>query len=148
MATGGSAGLVHPVRTRNHQYQYLFHPKHHGGDPREGQWLKELSHDEEFTVFDLADEHDLLDEKGHLYGLRLGQDREILELGTLGQQVAKFPHARPDETWHGFPLSPLSVGKPPYPPEREVPKGVLRRMVDRRLLNEIQRKRLEKGKPA
>jgi hypothetical protein len=149
MATGESAGLVHPVQTANHQYQYLFHPKHHGrGGPREAQWSKELRRDQEFAVFDLADIHDLLDGKGHLYGLRLAPNREILELGTLGQQVAMFPRARPDEPWHGYPLSPLRRVSPPHPEERDVPTEVLRRMVERGLLNEIERRRLEKGRRA
>jgi hypothetical protein len=149
MATGGAAGPVHPVRTANHQYQYLFHPKHHGrGGPREAQWLKELSHDQEFGVFDLADTHELLDGKGHLYGFHLGPNQEILELGTLEQQVAMFPRARPDEPWHGYPLSPLRRVRSPHPEERDVPTEVLRRMVERGLLSEIERRRLEKGKRA
>jgi hypothetical protein len=148
MATGGSAGPEHPVRTANHQYRYFFHSEHHGGDPGKAQWSKELSHAEEFAVFDLADTHDLLDAKDHLYGLHLGPRGEILELGTLDQQVAKFPRARDNESWHGFPLAPLRRVKPPHPPERETPMEVLRRMVERGLLNEIQRKRLAKGKSA
>jgi len=147
MSTGGPAVPEHPVPTRNHGYRYQFHPKHHDPSRRDvAQWLPEMSREAEFAVFDLADVHDLLDVKGNLYGLRLGPDREVFELGTLGQQVAMFPQARDNQHWHGYPLMPLWKVRPPHPEVRKAPSAVLQQMVDRGLLEHEDRNRLEKGK--
>lgn len=149
MSTGGPTIPEHPTPTRNHAYRYLFHPKHHDpGRVADGQWLPEMTRDEEFAVFDLADDHDLLDEDGSLYGLRLSPAGEILALGTLEQQVAKFPWARPGERWHGYPLGPLVRPRGPSPSERVIPSEVLKQMAKRGLLDDDQLRRLRNGKPA
>jgi hypothetical protein len=147
MSTGGEPGHLHPERTRTHDYQYFFYDEHHGrGGPEVAQWAEDLSEAEEFGIFDRSDELDLSDDAGNLYGLRIGPDLEILELGTLKQQVAKFPHAHPDQPWHGFPLGPLKPARQPQPPTREIPRDALRKMEERGLLDAAQRKRLERGK--
>jgi len=52
--------VTHPVTTKTRGLSYQFTPKHHGGQGHQGQaqWLPSLSLDEEFSVFDLAVEHD------------------------------------------------------------------------------------------
>lgn len=147
MSTGGPAVPEHPVPTRNHGYRYQFHPKHHDPSRRDvAQWLPEMSREEEFGVFDLADDHYLCDEKDNLFGLRPRHNGELPDLGTLGQQIARFPHARPSEPWHGYPLAVLRLVREPSPPEREIPVGVLRQMVAAGLLDEDECKRLGRGK--
>jgi hypothetical protein len=150
MSVGGEPGHLHPVPTRRNAYRYFFYDKHHGrGGPEAAQWALDLGEDEEFGIFDQADDLELSDEHGNLYGIRLDlqPQRRILALGTLRQQVAKFPRAHVGQEWHGFPLGPLDRNlDPPHPPERALPKDALQKMVDAQLLTREERKRLLKGK--
>jgi len=145
MATGPTAGIIHPTPTRRSNYIYLFYTKHHGGDPRAAQWS--ISRDLEFAVFDSADFHDFSDERGWLYGTGRDADGGLLELGTWGQQVAEFPYARPGENWHGCPLWPLKEHGPENrKAERHRPAGeVFARMEATNVLTPRERKRLYKG---
>jgi hypothetical protein len=70
--------VVHGRRTTRREYQYQFTPKHHGANASAAQWLPELSLDEEFDIFDAADEHDLSDDDGRLYGVQGEGRRELL----------------------------------------------------------------------
>src|SRR5947209_195302 len=109
MATGETSGPVHPVPTRRSGYRYLFYDKHHGkGAPDTARWHPDLSREDEFHIFDVADDRELADERGWLYGIGRVGPGEFRPLGTWGQQVAEFPHARPNEAWHGYPLWLLS----------------------------------------
>lgn len=146
MASGESSGPIHPDATRNGK-RYLFSAKHHGHDPNASRWLPALSRDEEFSVFDTADFHIVRDERGWLYGVRIGSSGDVLELGTWGQQVAEFPLARPSEPWHGYPLWPLKeVGSSNRRGEKHrPPKGVFVRMEAEGLIRTRDRKRLQKG---
>jgi hypothetical protein len=111
MASGVETGPLHPVPTRRSGYRYFFYVKHHGrGGAGDAQWSDDLSPQEEFGVFDLADEHDLSDQQGNLFGLHIGRAGKILMLGTWKQQVAKFPRAHPGQPWHGYPLWPVEDG--------------------------------------
>lgn len=140
---------LHPQRTRNGQgLQYLLTAKHHGADPNASQWNPVLTRDEEFTVFDLADRHDLSDEKGSLYGI-LPTEEELRVLGTLGERVAYFPVARDGEPWHGYPL--WTFQKPRAPEgrsgfDRPALKVVFKKMHVRRLLTAAVYKRLSHWK--
>jgi hypothetical protein len=88
---------IHDQPTRSdRRLRYCFTPKHHGaGSKSDSQWLPEpdLPRHEEFAVFDMADFHQLADPDGNLYGLRIRQvdeRREILELGTRHEYIARF----------------------------------------------------------
>src|SRR5262245_21269251 len=146
MSVGGEGGHLHAVRTRRSSYRCFFYDKQHGrGGPEAARWALDLSEEEEFGIFDQADFHDLSDAPGNLYGIPLGPDREVLYLGTLRQQVAKFTDSGPH--WHGFPLGPLDEKlDPPHPPVRALPKDALEKIVDAGLLTREERKRLLKGK--
>ncbi|MGP0069248.1 MAG: hypothetical protein ACLQGP_37315 [Isosphaeraceae bacterium] len=146
MSVGGEGGHLHPVPTRRTRLRYFFSDKHHGrGGPETAQWALDLSEDEEFVIFDRADDLDLSDDRGSLYGIRFGPERQVIALGTLRQQIAKFTDSGPH--WHGFPLGPLDRNlHPPHPPERALPKDALQKMVDAQLLTREERKRLLKGK--
>ena len=140
------SGPIHPVPTRRSGYRYLFSEKHHGrGGPDAARWI--LTHDEEFGVFDLADFHDLSDERGWLYGIRRDPDGRLVDLGTWNQQVAEFPHTREREPWHGYPLWPLKALGPDnrkgekYRPSKEV----FRKMEESGLLTLRECRRLVKG---
>lgn len=148
MSVGGEGGHLHLTPTRRSRYRYFVYDKHHGrGGPKASQWALDVSEDEEFGIFDQADDRNLSDDRGNLYGIRLGPEPEhqILSLGTLGQQIAKFEDSGPH--WHGYPLGPLEDNlDPPHPPKRTLPRDVLQKMVDAQLLTKEQRKRLLRGK--
>ena len=96
MSVGGEPGHLFPRRTERRGYRYFFYDKHHGrGGPEAARWATDILEEEEFGIFDQADRLDLSDKQGNLYGIRLRtlRQREVLLLGTLGQQVAKFPEA-------------------------------------------------------
>ena len=149
MATGESSGPIHPTPTRRSGYRYLFYVKHHGPGGHDGpaKWASEFSHDEEFAVFDSADFHEISDERGWLYGVRISESQQVLALGTWGQQVAEFPQARANEPWHGYPLWPLKQDGPPNRrgEQHRPSKAVFQKMEEVGLISRRDRKRLQKG---
>jgi hypothetical protein len=150
MSVGAEPGHLHPDVSERSGYFYFFYDKHHGrGGPEAARWLPELSDEDEFDVFDQAALFEISDEKGNLYGISVGTepDREVRLLGTLRQQIAKFPRAHAGTPWHGYPLGPLEHKSGlPHPPERALPQDALRKMVEANLLDNTQRKRLLKGR--
>ncbi len=139
--------VVHEALTERGRYQYQFTPKHHGADPGAAQWLPELTLDEEFTVFDTADLHEVADEDGRLYGVQQLPDGSLRDLGTWSEQVAEFPVASEGTPWHGYPLWAISPGGPTNrAAEKMKPaKAVFQRMEAAGLITKRQRKRLQKG---
>jgi hypothetical protein len=137
------ADVVHGTRTTRSSYQYQFTRKHHGGDNKAAQWLPSLTLDEEFAVFNTADLHNLADEAGNLYGIESIDTDELRQLGTRGEQVAKYPVTAENLPWHGYPAFPLAGSNPPSTP----PKAVLVQMQEAGLIDKRGRKRLGKGDP-
>lgn len=139
--------ILHDRVTGRSQYQYQFTPKHHGADAKAAQWLPSLSLEEEFAVFDAADQHELADDGGRFYGAVPDGADGLRTLGTWNQQVAEFPHAREGEAWHGYPLYPLiELGPENRRGDACRPaKQVFDRMVLVGLITPRQQKRLMKG---
>lgn len=145
---------IHPQTTHRSGHTYCFTPKHHGaGSKTDSQWLPEpdLTRDEEFAVFDLADLHDLSDPDGNLYGLRIGRgetEGEILALGTRGECIARFWAEQRPRHWHGHPLWPIDVrGAPNRRAQRyRPPPSVFEKMVEAGLISRPQARRLKAGK--
>jgi hypothetical protein len=133
--------------TRRSGYRYQFYIKHHSkANSNYAQWLETLSQDEEFAVFESADEHEIANPRGDLFGLHLGAGGEILVLGTRDEQVAEFPFARPGQAWHGYPMWPLKRSEEASRGTYPVPREALNRMVDVGLLTRSQKSRLSRGK--
>jgi len=151
MSQGGAQypGPLHLQRTSRSGHEYFFYDKHHrGGIGEEAQWLTEpdLTRDEEFGVFNRADLHILSDEKGNLFGLReRNTGGRVPELGTRGEQFAKFPLAEEGQAWHGFPNWPIARDVESHE-SRPIPRETLRRMVEVNLLTSSERRRVQKGK--
>jgi hypothetical protein len=153
MPNGQYPGPVHPRRIEQNgqEYRYFFYDKHHRtGYSEDAQWLLDMTHDEEFAVFELAVARDLSNEKGDLYGLRLSPGgRRILMLGTREEQVAEFPVPRGDHPWHGYPVWPVTRQERDKTERKYgAPHEALRKMTLAGLITENQRKRLAKGKHA
>jgi hypothetical protein len=143
---------VHSERTGRNAYQYRFTPKHHGGPGSGGtasQWLTSVTLAEEFAIFNAADQHQLSDEDGNLYGVQRDGLDSLRRIGLWEEQIAEFPSARAGEPWHGYPVYPLGDGAP----ERVRRRGqkarpaadVLTKMVRAGLISRSQRTRIMKG---
>lgn len=139
----------HPVPTSRRGLIYLFTPKHHGGNASASCWLTELTFDEEFAIFDRADEHQVEDSAGNLYGYQVleASNRHLRDLGSWSQQMAEYPVQRPGSPWHGYPIWPIaSMAPPQYQGQRCRPeRQVFDRMVELGDITIGQRKRLKKG---
>lgn len=146
MASGVDPCPEHPKPTATRLLRYCFSAAHHGhGILDDSQWAGDLGRLEEFNIFALADRDDLSDFKGNLYGLRLGDAGAILQLGTRGEQVAKFWEAHQGQSWHGYPLWPLGTSGPENRRKHPAPRDALRKMEAVGLLTAAQRRRLQKG---
>ncbi len=139
--------VVHNRRTTRSEYQYQFTPKHHGAGPGAARWLQELSLDEEFDIFDAADEHELSDDDGRLYGVQRDGEDSLRYIGIWHEQVAEFPLAREGEAWHGYPVYPLvDEGPENRRGQRSRPANIVfGKMVRAGLISQSQRRRLMKG---
>jgi hypothetical protein len=138
---------VHETLTTRSSYQYQFTPKHHGADANAAQWLPSLGLDEEFSVFDGADDHELSDEGGNLYGVLPDENGDLQYVGTWNQQVAEFPASGAGEAWHGYPLYPLvELGPENRRGEKgRPPKAIFDKMTRAGIITRRQRRRLLKG---
>ena len=88
--SAATENVPHPERTRRSQYRYLFVPKHHGGGNKAAMWLPNISRAAEFSIFDLADFHEIHDGRGWLYGVLRNDEGDLSEIGTWDEQVAEF----------------------------------------------------------
>lgn len=138
--------VVHPVSSTPSGYGYEFTPKHHGADPKAAQWLPALTLDEEFSVFDMADQHNFVASCGTLYGL-LTAGGVVRTIGVWGEQLAEFPVASPGSNWHGYPVYPLvDFGPPKKRGQAGRPeKKVLDEMLGKEVIAKPAHKRLMKG---
>ncbi|MBX9582200.1 MAG: hypothetical protein K2X87_17990 [Gemmataceae bacterium] len=138
-----------PRPTHRSGLVYRFTPKHHDGhDPDAARWLPELTRDEEFGVFELADDRAIADDDGNLYGLLRGVDGDLRDLGTWEQVIAEFPFARPGEPWHGYPVWPVN-GSAPEHRRGQVCRPATEafdRLFDAGLISRGEKKRLRSGK--
>jgi hypothetical protein len=149
MASGDDPCPEHPERTRRSGFRYCFYVAHHGrGTPDDSQWAEDVSRDEEFAIFDEADWHDFSDSKGHFYGLRRSAEGDLLELGTEGEQIAKFWNPNKNQPTHGFPSWPMNFDTPDNRKKTTPPKEAILKMEAAGLLFAEQRKKLLKGKQA
>ncbi len=148
MASGGDACPEHPQTTGRRHFRYCFHRKHHGAGSRDAaRWADDVSRDEEFAIFDEADEHEIADKGGNLYGMRpRSADGMILDLGTRREQVAKFWNPHKNQPAHGFPLWPLGKSSPDNKKEYLVPREALQAMRDENMLNDAELRRAGGGK--
>lgn len=148
MSDGFLGGPVHPVRTNRRGLSYKFTCKHHKkGESNDAQWLDGLSREDEFQVFNRADEKDISNDNGDLFGMHLDTYGTVLPLGSRKEKIAKFPFAREGETWHGYPLWPIAKQNTETIKSKvPVKKEVLMKMKEAGWITDRDRKRLSKGK--
>jgi hypothetical protein len=146
MASGEDPCPEHHEPTRSSGFRYCFSIAHHGrGVSDDSQWIVGLRQDEEFSIFDESDRLHFSDSKGHYFGLRRSPEGVILDLGTQGEQIAKFWNPVKNNPTHGFPLWPLGDEGPENRKQEPPPREALLLMEHERLLSKSQTKRLLKG---
>lgn len=136
------------TRPTKKRKRYLFTIKHHAlrDESEHAQWSRDLSEDEEFAVFELADDNDLADGDGDLYGVLLSGKRTLRSIGRLGEQLGFFWEPSPGSfEWHGHPLYPLNESGLSEGHQKNriwPPKHVLSKMVECGIIAASMRKRL------
>ena len=138
--------ITHEIRTTRSQFQYQFTPKHHGNDKKAAQWLPSLTLGEEFSVFNMADENELRDAAGNLYGIEKVYPDGLRTIGTRGEQIAKFPAAVDTQPWHGYPTWVLWDGYRAGD-DMKPPRELLDAILEKGFITKRGRKRLGKGDP-
>jgi hypothetical protein len=141
--------------TTRRQLAYMLTAKHHDGkDHNAARWLIELTTLEEFSVFELADFHEIADDDGNLYGVLrsppkalddVSLPKALRRIGTHGQQMAKFWAEAPEKSWHGFPLWALDEAAPPRLQKEEIPKAMINLLQEKQLIAKQHRRRLMRG---
>ena len=87
-----------------------------------GHVADSVDRDTEFSIFDLADLREILDERGWLYGVLPSDDGDLRDIGTWNEQVAEFqPGSADGEPWHGYPKWPVDQIGPPNRTQAEMP---------------------------
>lgn len=148
---------THRVLTARRSLAYVFTPKHHGASPTSSCWLMDLTFDEEFAIFDRsdgiivqspdADNRQVADSNGNLYGYQSLPNGSLREIGSWHQQLAEFPDQPKGVFWHGYPIWPIGAQAPQSLQGqkcRPEPR-VFDRMVQLGDITPGQRKRLKKG---
>jgi hypothetical protein len=136
----------HPTPTTKRGLLYQFTPKHHGGARGQATWDPNLSDDEEFAIFNMADETELADVDGNLYGvMRIGV--RLRTIGCWSEQVAEFPVHGESERWHGYPCWPLNDEAPDNRKgqKHRPAQTVFQVMLEKGIITKQQRKRLITG---
>lgn len=137
---------VHHVRSVN-GFAYKFVDKHH--HPPKGDhacWLKAVSRNDEFGLFNDADRSNLSDECGNLYNVSKHGD-EYLEIGTRHELLAIFWNPHSASEWHGHPLWPIRV-KGSFNRKNEQyrpPHSAMQRMVEEARMSERDAARILRG---
>jgi hypothetical protein len=138
----------HTRPTEKNRNRYWFTAKHHAlRDVSEhSQWSRDLSEDDEFSVFELADNNELADDSGDLYGVLLSGMHTLRTLGRIGEQIGFFWEPSPGSScWHGFPVYPLNEnGLPEQQQKKRIwpPKSVIAKMNECGVITTSMRKRL------
>jgi hypothetical protein len=146
----------HSVLTTRRGLVYVFTPKHHGASYRSACWNSDISLEEEFVIFDVADgiiappgvdNRQVADQSGNLYGHQVAPQGSLRQLGIWHEQLAEFPHQQDGDSWHGYPVWPIL---PPAPDnllgQRCRPDSVVfDRMVELGIITNTQSRRLKKG---
>ncbi len=149
--SAATENVEHSASTQRSGYRYFFYAKHHGGDAKAAMWLASISRDLEFSIFNQGDLHEILDERGWIYGILLDDDGDLREIGTWDEQVAEFqPGAAVGDPWHGYPQWPVDRLGPANRRKQQCcpDTAVFDRMQAVGMINKVQRKRFLTGRNA
>jgi hypothetical protein len=137
---------IHPVKTLRGR-SYIFTDKHHHCRTSDhGCWLKEISREIEFSLFQDAETGDYSDERGNLFNVHKDGE-EFIEIGTKHELLATFWNPRSAAEWHGHPCWPIKTREPlnrsnqDYRPS----KAVMLKMVEKGRMAQHEADRILRG---
>lgn len=134
-----SAGKLYPATDVNSAY--ISRKDHRPfATSNRNRWATRVSPDSEYVIFCEAETNNWTDQRPHLWGVEQG----LVELGTNGERIAKFPHRQnPQDAAHGYPVSALDpkreIEHRPQPP-------LVRRWREADLIDDVQAARINRGK--
>ncbi len=137
---------VHPVKTIRGR-TYKFTDKHHNCSKGEHAcWLRCITRDIEFSLFQDAETGDYSDDRGHLYNVHKNGE-EYIEIGTRHELLAIFWNPHSAAEWHGHPRWPVKVREAFNRSNQEYapPKSVMRKMVEDGRISERDADRILRG---
>lgn len=140
--------LYHRPTATDPPLLYIQTEKHHSpGNERFAQWAPAVTEDEEFMCFETAVVHGIEDGKLNKFGVLPDGPDGLRDLGTCGQQIAKFPRTRDDFPWHGFPLHPIIEGKlnPSFVKNSNPGNDVFTKLLSSKLITKQMKKKLRRG---
>jgi hypothetical protein len=147
--SAATENVEHSATTQRSGYRYMFLAKHHGGDVNAAMWLPSISREMEFSIFDQSDLHEIVDERGWIYGVLLDEEGDLREIGTWDEQVAEFqPGVAAGNPWHGYPQWPVDKHGPPNRRRQQCcpDRMVFDLMLNAVMISKVQRKRLLTGR--
>jgi hypothetical protein len=138
---------LHPTRTVKGR-AYIFVDKHH--HPPKGDhacWLRSISRDDEFLLFQEAETGNFEDEKGHLWNVHRNAAEEYLEIGTRHELMAIFWNPHSASEWHGHPRWPVKTSQDYNRKNQgyEPPRSVMETMVRSGRVNQRDAERIMRG---
>lgn len=134
-----AAGYEYGPTINHKMYLSLF--KHRGtGDRRhKNMWSSEISPDNEYEIFQSADESNWCDESNHYWGVW----NQGVKLGEKGERISKFPcPSNPQDPWHGYPASPRENPDNDSPSDLLVERWVRDNVISKEMGRKIQKKRI------
>jgi hypothetical protein len=136
---------IHPVKTLKGR-TYQFTDKHHHCSKSEhGCWLKSITHDTEFALFQDAETADFSDKRENLYNVHKDGE-EFIEIGTKHELLAKFWNPHSPAEWHGHPLWPIKTREALNRKNEDYkPKAVMQKMVEHGRMSQHEADRILRG---
>jgi hypothetical protein len=137
---------IYPVKTLRGRALIFTDKHHHCRNSDHGCWLKRITRDIEFSLFQHAESGDYRDEDGNLYNVHKNGD-EFIEIGTKRELLAIFWNPKSPVEWHGHPLWPIKTREQlnrkneDYRPS----KVVMRKMVEGGRMSEQAADRILRG---
>lgn len=132
--TASSGGILYGPTASGKRYLSMY--AHRGANPQKSEWHQDVPPDDEYALFETADDQAWMDINGDYWSLR---DGGALPVGTRDERIAKHPKtSNARDPWHGYPASPAEKGSADAPAadllDRWLDEGVIGRPMHRRIL--------------
>ena len=137
---------IHPVKSlQGHTYKFT-DKHHHCSKSDHACWLKSISRDTEFALFQHAETGDYSDDSENLYNVHRDGE-EYIEIGTRHELLAIFWNPHSAAEWHGHPRWPIKTKEDYNRKNQEYgpPRTVMQKMVDKRRMSQRDADRILRG---
>jgi hypothetical protein len=137
---------VHPVKShKGHTYKFI--DKHRNCSKSDHAcWLKCITRDIEFSLFQHAETGDYSDDDENFYNVHK-EGEEYIEIGTRHELLAIFWNPHSNAEWHGHPVWPVKT-REDYNRKNQgyrPPKTIMQKMVAKARMSERDADRILRG---